>query len=90
MPNSTIAPISDSPTGQAKLRARSNISGFFQIGSSTGTLASARKGAFMRLTESPRSLLKPMVSRTSAVICSICAADSGVALLLPCASATFW
>ena len=45
-------------------------------------------GALMTLTESPRSLLKPIDSRTSAVIFSISSAPSGTCVVLPLASVT--
>ena len=42
----------------------------------------------MTLTESPRSLLKPIDSRTSAEIFSISSAPSGTCVVLPLASVT--
>lgn len=68
MPNKNI------PTGQAKLRARSRVSGCFHRGGDATVSISTWKGAFIRFTESPRSWLKPMDSRTSAVMRSSCSA----------------
>ncbi|MCY1537975.1 hypothetical protein D9M68_734960 [compost metagenome] len=41
------------------------------------------KTALTTLTESPRSLLKPMVSRTRAVICSSCSGGMAAVVSLP-------
>ena len=49
---------------------------------------STLNGALMTLTESPRSFLKPMVSRTSAVSFSISSVSSGTCVVLPLASVT--
>ena len=52
----------------------------------TSLVRSTLNAALTTLTESPRSLLKPMVSRTSAVICSSWAAGMGVVVSLPALS----
>ena len=41
------------------------------------------KGEFMRLTESPRSWLKPIASRTRAVICSTCSGGNASVTIAP-------
>jgi hypothetical protein len=86
-PQQTSAANNTAPTGQAKLLARSSISGCFHSGTSVTGVTSTWNGVFIRLTESPRSLLKPMVSRTSAVICSSCSGVSALATVLPLSSA---
>ncbi len=67
----------------------SMTSGCFHSGSGS-ILAdgSTLNGALMTFTESPRSCLKPMLSRTSAVSFSTSSADSGVVVVLPFASVT--
>ncbi|MNV88978.1 hypothetical protein D3C71_1832310 [compost metagenome] len=81
-----MAANSRAPTGQAKLLATSMTSGCFHRGTSFDAAASTWNGVFMRFTESPRSPLKPMVSRTSAFICSSCSGVSALVTVLPFSS----
>jgi hypothetical protein len=56
------------------------FSGSFQTGSPPSLLSTAVKGALAIDSVSPRSLLKPIASRTSSLICFI--SGSGIALVI--------
>ncbi len=72
------------PSGQARPRRNSWFSACcHHAGSATSLVFSTLKGAFTTFTESPRTWLKPMVSRTRAVICSSCAAGMATVVSLP-------
>ncbi|MCY1559634.1 hypothetical protein D9M68_966890 [compost metagenome] len=83
-PMSTSRPMPTMPTGQAMERASSWLAGCCHQATGTSSTGLATlKTALTTLTESPRSLLKPMVSRTSAVICSSCSGGIGEETSLP-------
>ena len=86
MPKNTSSATRPRPAGTAAARNMSITSGCFHSGSAVVFTGSTLNGALMTLTESPRSLLKPMLSRTSALSFSISSSDSGVVTVLPLAS----
>ena len=65
---------------------KETFSGSFQIGSSLSLLSIAVKGALATDSESPRSLVKPIASRTSSLICFISASGIGLVIGLPALS----
>ena len=76
-PSSTSAANSTATHGPGKaLRPTPAFRAASTAALSLAGVASTWNGVFIRLTESPRSLLKPMVSRTRAVICSSCLGPS--------------
>ncbi|MCG3189098.1 MAG: hypothetical protein LKCHEGNO_01341 [Burkholderiaceae bacterium] len=92
-PAITSSATSTSAAGTAAARTRSSSHGCCHSGSASPALGtgSARNGTLISLTESPRCLLKPMLSCTSAVSFSISSLDSGVLVVLPLASvSTRW
>ena len=88
-PNRIISATSTRAAGVAAVRSRSITQSCCQIGTSAGLgMASTLNGALISFTESPRSLLKPIASCTSAVSFSTSSADSGVLLVLPLGAVT--
>ena len=83
-PNTIASATSASAAGVAALRTRSMNSSCFHSGWSAALgIASTLNGTLISLTESPRSLEKPIASCTSAVSFSTSSPDSGVLVVLP-------